>query len=152
MDKDTLYRYIERLDNSFYRMMKELGPKIVEQMEIGLTPEQLYVLNLLSKNEKITSSHLANELNVKPSAITAMVDRLVKHEYVERLRDDKDRRVVYIALSEQGKEILVKSENKRNEIMEKYVTQLEEIELEQLVVVFEKLTTIIIKTEGEKSE
>ncbi|MGH8877816.1 MAG: MarR family winged helix-turn-helix transcriptional regulator [Stackebrandtia sp.] len=45
----------------------------------------------------LTASHLAARLSMKPSAVTALVDRLVKAGYAERVTDPADRRLVLIA-------------------------------------------------------
>ena len=45
-------------------------------------------------------THVANILEINVSTLTTTINKLVKKGYVERLRDDKDRRIVKIGLSE----------------------------------------------------
>jgi DNA-binding MarR family transcriptional regulator len=148
MEKDELKLYYARLDQAFYKAMKTLGPKVYEKLEHNLTGEQFFVLNTLEQKGRITSSQLAEELQVKPSAITAMVDRLLKNDFVIRERDEKDRRAVYVRISDEGRRALKSSVKKRNIIMEKYMSKLTEEEMEQLTTILEKLTTIIIESES----
>ncbi|KMJ56584.1 hypothetical protein AB685_21075 [Bacillus sp. LL01] len=147
MNKDELYQHYTRLDKAFYKTMKTIGPKVYEKLEHNLTGEQFFVLNTIDQLGKITSSHLAEELQVKPSAITAMIDRLSKNDFVIRERDEQDRRVVYLRISDSGKLALKTSKEKRNTIMEKYVSQMTDQEIEQLTNLLEKLTTIIVDSE-----
>ena len=143
MDEGKLTQYILRYENSFFTAARLIGPKIQEAFGEEITGDQFFVLQILTKEENVTSSQLAKLFNVKPSAITAMIDRMYKNDLVLRNRDEKDRRVVYIELSEKGKEIKRRAEKKRMEIMKKYYGQLDEDELVGLIETIEKLTRII---------
>ena len=143
MNQEILTQYILRYENSFFTAARLIGPKIQEAFGEEITGDQFFVLQILTKEENVTSSQLAKLFNVKPSAITAMIDRMYKNDLVLRNRDEKDRRVVYIELSEKGKEIKRRAEKKRMEIMKKYYGQLDEDELVGLIETIEKLTRII---------
>jgi MarR family transcriptional regulator, organic hydroperoxide resistance regulator len=67
---------------------------------------------------------------------------------VIRERDEQDRRVVYLRISDSGKLALKTSKEKRNTIMEKYVSRMTDQEIEQLTNLLEKLTTIIVDSEN----
>lgn len=82
--------------------MRTMGTQLAEPVS-GLTGPQFYILHQLEQKEKCTVGELAESMGVKPSAITAMVDRLDKHGFVARDRDEEDRRVVYISLRDSGK-------------------------------------------------
>ena len=149
LERFELEKYISRLQQSFYSTMKKLGPELSEHLEEGLTSEQFFVLKLLNNRSRVTASELAEEFRVKPSAITAMVDRMLKNDFVTRERDEKDRRVVYISISEKGKKTFEKSDHTRIKIMERYMAKLDPIDLENLVSGFEKLAAIVQETEEE---
>jgi MarR family transcriptional regulator, organic hydroperoxide resistance regulator len=150
VEKKILQQYIERLETSFYTTMRTLGPEISDHLEEGLTGDQFFILQIIEKKGRVISSELAEEFRVKPSAITAMIDRMIKNDFVTRERDEKDRRVVYIKMTEKGKQSFEKSEKKRIEIIERYMSQLEREELESLVSIYEKLAKIALSSEGEK--
>ena len=48
-------------------------------------------------------SETASRLGITTGTLTVAIDRLVRKGYVERYRDSKDRRVVRICLTRQGK-------------------------------------------------
>lgn len=50
-----------------------------------------------------TMSEVAGDLGITVGTLTASINNLVKKGYVERKRDDKDRRVVKIKLTKKGK-------------------------------------------------
>lgn len=64
--------------------------------------------------EGIIFRDLANVLNLAPPTITPLINSLVKQAYVERVRSEADRRVVYIRLTEKGMTFLDKSERHFN--------------------------------------
>ena len=51
-------------------------------------------------------SHLARFLLLQPQNTTDLVDRLERRQLVRRIRDDTDRRVVLVEITDAGREIL----------------------------------------------
>ncbi|MDA5110306.1 MarR family transcriptional regulator [Brevibacillus thermoruber] len=141
MDQKDLDQAIERLQIAFSTTMRKLGPELAES-SADLTGPQFYILSLLSKKGPRSVTELADNMCVKPSAITAMVDRLLKHGFVQRDRDEHDRRVVTIRLTEQGAAILQQAKRKRKEVVQRYLRHLTPDELDALVRLFEKLARI----------
>jgi DNA-binding MarR family transcriptional regulator len=141
MDQQDLEQAIERLQSAFATTMRKLGPELAES-SADLTGPQFYILSLLSKKGTCSVTELADQMGVKPSAITAMVDRLLKHGFVLRDRDEHDRRVVTIRMTEQGADILQQAQRKRKEIVQRYLRHLAPDELDTFVRIFEKLARI----------
>lgn len=71
----------------------------------GITPPQGMVLGVLSKEKKIKITELSSKLGLSNSTISGIVDRLEKQGMVERVRSEKDRRVVYVSISPNFKEM-----------------------------------------------
>jgi DNA-binding MarR family transcriptional regulator len=144
MKQEELEEYIERLQQIFLHTMRRISKQTTDCVP-QLTGPQFYILQLLQKEGRITVSSLAEEMSVKPSAITAMIDRLLKQEYVIRERDEQDRRVVFIQIAEEGKKILEETLQKRKRILMKYLSHLEQEEIESLISIYEKLSRLDIK-------
>lgn len=138
MIEQDLEPYLNRLETAFARTMRKLGPALSENMP-DLTGQQFHILHILSKKGKCTVTELSDLMCVKPSAITAIVDRLYKHNFVLRDRDETDRRVVYIQLSVEGAEVLGQAKEKRKQIIQRYLSCLDPEELDSLVSIFEKI-------------
>jgi MarR family transcriptional regulator, organic hydroperoxide resistance regulator len=79
------------------------GPGWREVVELRATPGQLTLLSVLMKHECCTMQELAEHLAVAPSTATAMVKRLLAQGYIERRRDEKDWRTVWVAPTEAGR-------------------------------------------------
>lgn len=97
------------------------------------------MLHFIQMDEHCTVSHLADKLEVNPSAITVMLDRLEQHNYVARTRDDKDRRVVLIHLTSEGRDKLSQILEVRKRVVEYCLTQLTDEERIRFLATLKKL-------------
>ena len=71
----------------------------------GITGMQASVLLMLNSRRGISAADLAREYGINPSAITRLVDHLVHHGMVRRVPCDRDRRVLYLRLTSQGRTV-----------------------------------------------
>lgn len=98
---------------------------------------QVQALKTIKDNSPITASELATRLQMSPSAITQMTDRLVKSKLITRSTDKNDRRLILLTLTNQGEQhlalILKKMEQKANKIL----APISEKELQTVVAIFE---------------
>jgi DNA-binding MarR family transcriptional regulator len=69
----------------------------------GLTPAGLGVLRQLTATDGLKPSEVAAQGLWAPGTITSVVDTLVRDGFVERRRDDGDRRVVRLHLTDAGR-------------------------------------------------
>jgi DNA-binding MarR family transcriptional regulator len=78
---------------------------------LDLTFARYEVLRLLSFSQAgaMPMTRLGSLLQVHPTSVTSAVDRLEKQGYVERLRDDDDKRVVRASITEAGRAIVEKA-------------------------------------------
>jgi DNA-binding MarR family transcriptional regulator len=74
--------------------------------ELSLSTAHLYLLSLLEAHGPMTMSQLAELLDVALPNATGLVDRVRERGLVDRRRDESDRRVVLVRLSDEGKEVL----------------------------------------------
>jgi MarR family transcriptional regulator, organic hydroperoxide resistance regulator len=70
----------------------------------GFTTSQCYALIELYKAGSLTMNELSERMNLNTSTMTRIMDNLVRDKYVERDRDEADRRIVVVRLTEKGKE------------------------------------------------
>src|SRR5918911_4943166 len=75
--------------------------------EHGLTPSQYNVLRILrGEGKPLPILEIASRTITVVPGITGLIDRLEQAGFVNRLRCEKDRRVIYVALTDQGSNIL----------------------------------------------
>lgn len=95
---------IERLLREISFIIKHKGREILTQFPI--TPPQFSALIWLYEEGDMTIGELSQKMYLACSTMTDLVDRMEKNQLVERVRDDRDRRVVRIHILPKGKEII----------------------------------------------
>ncbi len=75
----------------------------VNSVKREMTIVNFNILGTLNVNGTLPMKDIASMLNIKKSNLTKNIDNLIEHKLVERTTSEKDRRVVYISLTEKGK-------------------------------------------------
>lgn len=70
--------------------------------EIGMTYPQYLVMLVLWQDGPMSIGKIATRLRLGPSAVVPLVDQLQRSGFVRRCKDDIDRRIVNIELTEAG--------------------------------------------------
>ena len=96
----------ERLINAYAAAVFILDPvRFQLWSENGLTLPQVRVLFTLAEYGEQQAGELAEHLGVAPPTITGITDRLVRQSLIERKEDPRDRRVVLLGLTEEGRRL-----------------------------------------------
>src|SRR5438128_4906270 len=89
----SLVRTSDRLQICFARLLREHG----------LTPSQYNILRILrGEGKPLPILEIASRTVAVVPGITGLIDRLEQAGVVNRVRCDKDRRVIYVALADHG--------------------------------------------------
>ncbi|WP_028610610.1 MarR family winged helix-turn-helix transcriptional regulator [Paenibacillus harenae] len=94
------------VSDEFNRLWTKLSREWKNNMEQSLAPlteGQLNVLELLMQHQPMKPSDLLQYLATTPAAITTLLDRMERNELIERSRDNNDRRIVWVSVSEKGR-------------------------------------------------
>lgn len=78
-----------------------------EKMQVntyGLTVPQSYTLLTLYQHKLLTMNELSSHMRVAPTTMTRVVDILVRNGYLDRFRNEEDRRIVEVGLTEKGQQ------------------------------------------------
>ena len=103
---------ISEIMQSLRRIFKAIQDYSHEVSEkFGITGPQLWALKTISQNESLSLSDLGKRMYLHPSTITGVIDRLEKKRYVTRIRDQVDRRVIYVQLTAEGKRLAKRAPN-----------------------------------------
>ena len=68
-----------------------------------LSLAEMHTLTAIGPYEARTMSQTAQSLGITTGTLTVSIDRLVKKGYVDRRRDERDKRIVRISLTRNGK-------------------------------------------------
>lgn len=143
MNKDHLQAFLERFDELSFIVMRRIVALIKEQVSDDLTTDQHLIMRCIKRKGRATSSELADVFHVNRSAITAIINRLNEKGFIERIPDALDRRVIHLQLTEVGRSVATKGEEKIQKVLEGYFSQLDEQEIAQFLRTFEKIAQIV---------
>lgn len=93
------------VSEDFSKLWSKLSRDWKLTLEQGLSPlteGQLNILELLLDNNETKPSDLLQFLSTTPAAITTILDRMERNELITRVRDEHDRRIVWIKVTEKG--------------------------------------------------
>jgi DNA-binding MarR family transcriptional regulator len=72
----------------------------------GITMEQWRLLTCIKSRGPLRVSDISSMLERSPNSISMLVDRMVKAGLVRRTRDRKDRRTVFVSMTDKGKDAI----------------------------------------------
>ena len=78
----------------------------LKQKGVELSINEVHILERIEKASSNTMSHLARTLMVTSGTLTTNISRLEKKGYVERYRDENDRRIVRLRNTPKALEVL----------------------------------------------
>ena len=84
---------------------------------------------------------LAKSLHVASPSATSLINRLVKMQWVGRMHDEKNRKLVRLSLTPLGKRILREKHDRRREVLRSIFSLLTPSEQAQLARLHEKLSS-----------
>ncbi|CAI6057818.1 hypothetical protein PAECIP112173_01661 [Paenibacillus sp. JJ-100] len=99
-----------------------------ENKEIELTSIQFMVLSILKERPALGINEIADLCHMGSSSMSAVVERLVKGEYIVRTRSDADRRSVVLQVTAKGE----KAQQETQQLWMERVSPILEISKEDL--------------------
>jgi DNA-binding MarR family transcriptional regulator len=104
-----------------------------------LTPSQYNILRILrGEGAPLPVLEIAGRTVTVVPGITGLIDRLEKAGFVTRERCAKDRRVIYVALTERGRKTLAALDEPLQALHRRLIGHLSKAELKQLTALLEK--------------
>ena len=118
-------------------IIKRKGREILNDFPI--TPPQFVALQWLNEDGDMTIGELSNKMYLAFSTTTDLIDRMEKNELVERVRNQKDRRVVRIHLLDKGKLIIDEVLEARRDYLTRVVETIGQNEVDQMMISLKQL-------------
>ncbi|MBJ8058206.1 MarR family transcriptional regulator [Bacillus cereus] len=130
---------MEELSTNVFAMFRTLRNDIGKIFGGYIPWNEFIVLRILNRTNKEMVSRVANELNVSNSHITAVTEKLINKGFVNRSRSTSDRRVVYLEITEQGKDLVAKMEDAKKQYLQERFSTLSEEEMNIMISISKKL-------------
>lgn len=136
--------FLDKMEMIMISINKKLRPLIEKKLQpFGITGPQYHILKMLKCEGAFRVTKLAEIMNVKPSAITVIIDRLIERGLVERCHSNKDRRVVTMKLTKDGEELVETVSESLRQMMGAFFSHFSYAELMSFYQLYEKLDKVI---------
>ncbi|WP_245640158.1 MarR family winged helix-turn-helix transcriptional regulator [Paenibacillus dakarensis] len=103
-----------------------------------LTASQYFILQMLADDEMRTCSEIAGTLGVTLPAVSNLTNKLVKKGHAERVPSQTDRRIVYLKITDEGRDVTTKMLERYKELTDGLWTDFSEQEVDLLIASYEK--------------
>jgi len=110
------------------------------------------ILGVLLEKESLPISVIGDILYISRPNMTSHIDKLVKDGMVERIPDEKDRRIIRIKLKSEGRSFIKESRVRVEENMLQNLSPLNAEELEELCRAIKTVKTTLMKIEEKYNE
>src|SRR5438552_7510987 len=135
----SVVRTSDQLQIRFARLLREYGLT---------SPTQYNILRILrGEGKPLPILEIASRTITVVPAITGLIDRLERAGFVNRLRCEKDRRIIYVALTEQGMTTLAALDEPLVALHGKLTGHLSQGELKELIRLLEKVREPLVGTD-----
>lgn len=108
-----------------------------------ITGPQLACLLTIKEDGPLTSANLAKKVYLSPSTVVGIIDRMEEKGLVERNRDSRDRRQVYISTTVAGQELIEAAPSLLQDNLSSALMALPEIEQVSITLALEKLVDLM---------
>ncbi|MBB6671229.1 MarR family transcriptional regulator [Cohnella nanjingensis] len=119
--------------------MNKIVVGYAKMLDKDLTAPQFYIIQILAAEGSRNCSELAAALDITLPAVTNLSNKLVRKGYVERLASESDRRSVYLRLTDEGRQVQQRLEERYKELTGGMWADFTDAEMDMLITGFEKM-------------
>jgi len=144
MAKREIDTFCQKMDELIPRLRKKFlrrGPVVLAHDKI--TVPQIFVLELLAQRESCNMGDLAEDLSISTSAATGLVNRMLKAGLIERMREQKDRRIVKVKGTKKGDTIIKRLIDQRRRAVMEIFSKISRQDRGKYIDILEKICRIL---------
>ena len=146
---DMLHEILVKL---FQDIMDIERKAIITKEFQDISNNDMHIIEAIGIDESKNMSMVAKMVSVTVGTLTIAINSLVKKGYVNRMRGEQDRRVVYISLTEKGKIAYRHHEEFHRQMIDAIINGLSEDETKILVKALSNLNKFFRGYQDRKSE
>jgi len=150
MAQDRKRSLNEMLVNLFNHVMDMEGDAVITEQFRDITNNDMHIIEAIGIDTPRNMSVIAQKLHVTVSTLTINMNGLEKKGYICRERSQKDKRLVYVTLTDKGKKAFYHHRDFHKKMIKAIVKDLSEQEMEILYHCLENLNSFFEpKDQGE---
>lgn len=133
---DVINGYLVKVFNEIVDL-EETALKTSQFKDLSI--KEMHTIEAIGLHEELTSTEVANKLNITVGTLTVAVNNLVRKGYVNRIRIDRDRRVVRLGLTKKGKLLYRLHDKFHKDMVKETLRGLDEAQADALIKGLENL-------------
>jgi DNA-binding MarR family transcriptional regulator len=129
------------LSDIFFQFTRKMISDWNNQSDGQISVSQSIILGLLEQKGSKKMTEIAEYMDITLSAVTSLSDKLIKGEYVKKVRDKEDKRISYLVITENGKILINEIRTSRKKYIENLMDGVSDEEKLALIVIYQKMIT-----------
>ncbi|MBU5306785.1 MarR family transcriptional regulator [Clostridioides mangenotii] len=144
-NEDKLFKLVTEINELHYRMNGIIINEYQSLLEDDLSDNQTILMDIVKGHEDISVGEIARLMKITSSAVGQIVNKLEDKNYLMRSINPKNRREILVHLADKGKKYFENEEVINREIINRFYSQMELSEMEELKKILTKLNKIVEK-------
>ena len=144
---DTRRTLNELLVNLFNNILA-IEEANLQNQHVSLSMTEVHILEAIEKSESNMMSAVAKYLMITQGTLTVSVSKLEKKGYVERIKDESDRRIVRLKKTEKANMVLQVHDDFHKQMIDKIVNDLDIEEEQELLKSLYKVSQFFKESYG----
>ena len=136
-----------RIDDTLGYLICRTARKVHRHIEknfspYGLTVEQWVAMKILAEKPDVSQKELATQMKKDPNTVKAIVDRLIRKDYVRREHNPADRRAFLLRLTIAGQSLVDKlaaADEQENRQLERELGEADTANMKKMLVQIEEM-------------
>ncbi len=145
---ESKIEHLYQINTSFFQYMRHLVEETLKTQPYHLTPTKFYILNYIASGTKYMVADISNKLHLTSGATTSLLNQLEEESLIQRVRDEKDRRVVWVSLTDESKQLVSMITEKRNVFLKDMLAALTVEEQEEYFRLLNKMDALLCDKYG----
>ncbi|QGG51816.1 MarR family winged helix-turn-helix transcriptional regulator [Lysinibacillus pakistanensis] len=144
-DGDKLFKLVTEINEMHYEMNKIIIKEYQSLLDDDFSNNQTILMDIVKKFEAISIGEIAQLMKITSSAVGQIVTKLENENYLMRMINPKNRREILVQLADKGFRYYEKEEKINREIVNRFYSEMELSEMEELKKILTKLSKIVEK-------
>lgn len=138
---ERLFQIFDTLDPLHSQLISIFNKSVTDK----ITAEQFFILRKIHEQGRCNSSELSHITSVNRSAITVMVNRLVNKGYIVRSKDQNDRRIIWLEITDPAIQLIHSANDTINSHLNLHLYELQEKDFEEFSSIISRISYLLEK-------
>ena len=140
MNKNALDAINTTLVHLFNEIWELEGEAVITEEYKDITNNDMHIIEAIGLGKDSTMSMVAKKMRITAGSLTTSINSVVKKGYVIRKRSERDRRVVYILLTEKGEKAYYHHKDFHIQMVSSATANMNDHQIQNLLDLLQNLT------------